>query len=284
MKIISTNRIVKNWALPLIIAVLVFLIVKPVLAQTMEIPHDVVVGTISDESGFRQIYYESNGAREIITNGRFTSASPVTQNGRIVWVSQINGLWQIFSYDILSKAATQLTFMGNNVNPRVDEKGRIVWEGWVEGAWQIFFFDGSSVRQLTSGDLSLNPDFGGDYLSYGRRGVNGTWRAVVYSIKDNKSIDVTLGENAKNPKIRNGDIYLGAGSESEEKFPLSVSDLFLLNLTSLTATDSASLTASSSANPILEELSATASGVVEIIPQSTSSAQSEASPIPSTSE
>lgn len=263
MRILNTNRIVKSWGLPLIIASALFLIVKPVLAQVAGTPSGVTVGKVSDTEGFSQIYYESDGGREIITNGRFTSASPVTQNGLIVWVSQINGLWQVFSYAVSAKSTTQLTFTGNNVNPGVDEKGRIVWEGWDGATWQVFFFDGKSVRQLTTGDTTLNPDLSGDYISYGRRGANGTWRAVIYSIKDDKSIDVTLGENAGNPKIKNGDIYLGMGSENEEKFPLSVSDLFLLNLTPLTATDSASLTASSSGNPILDELSATASGVAE---------------------
>ncbi|KKR62774.1 MAG: hypothetical protein UU02_C0041G0005 [Candidatus Woesebacteria bacterium GW2011_GWA1_40_43] len=68
--------------------------------------------------------------------------------------------------------------------------------------------------------------------------------------------------SARNPKIKNGDIYLAAESLAEEKFSLSVDDLFLLNLAPLSeSTESAD---TQSVNTILDELSATPSGVVEI--------------------
>ena len=270
--------------MPLFIAVAIFFIVRPALAQTVDIPIPDIVGAES-VSGYTQIYYESKGNRNFITQGNINSRMPFWVGEYIVYVSDIDGLGQVFFYNLASETRIQLTFIGNNLNPKVDDKGRVTWEGWQQPdtTWQIYYFDGKSVRKLTSGDLSLNPDLSGEYISYGRRGVNGTWRAVIYSIKDDKSIDVTLGENSRNPKIRNGDIYLGVDSMNEEKFPLSVSDLFLLNLTPLTAT--------SSGNPILDELSATVSGVVEVplssesgspTPQSAPSGQSEASPTPGT--
>lgn len=279
-------KLIKSWVLPFAISAALFLIVRPVLAQTAGLPHDVTVGTVSDESGFRQVYYEFNGSREIITSGRFTSADPITQGGLVAWISQINGLWQIFLYDLSAKVTTQLTFTGNNVNPRIDDVGRIVWEGWDGNTWQIFFFDGKSIRQLTTGDTSLNPDLSGDYISYGRRDITGTWRAVIYSIKDDKSVDVTVGEKARSPQIRNGDIYLGVGSGVEEKFPLTVDDLFLLNLVPLSATSSASPSAVPSPEPtpetvteeqITEELNASpsASPAETPVQGSGSSGQSE---------
>ncbi len=280
-------KLFKSWAIPLIISIGLFFVIRPVLAQTVEIPHDVTVGTVSGRDNFSQIYYEFNGVREVITDNRYTNASPVSAGEYIVWVSQINGLWQVFLYDLTAKITTQLTFVGNNVNSKVEGKGRVVWEGWDGATWQIFFFDGSSTRQLTTGDTSLNPDINGDYISYGRRDISGTWRAVIYSMKDDKSVDVTVGEKARNPKIRNGEIYLAFGSLVEEKFPLSVADLFLLNLTPLTASASASVEASTSA--IVQELSATASAVAEVplaspspspSPESTPSGQPEASPTP----
>jgi hypothetical protein len=248
-----------SWILSLIMATGLFLLVRPVIAQTIDFPRNVVAGATSNEEGFSQIYYEYNGSRKYITDTRYTNTNPVAAGNYITWVGEINGLWQIFVYDLVGETTTQLTFTGNNVNPKIDDKGRIVLEGWDGETWQIFFFDGVTIKQLTIGDTSLNPGISEEYISYGRRNIAGVWRAVVYSINDNKSIDVTIGENARKPEIVDGDIYLRMG-DTEEKFPLKVSELFLLNLTSLSeGSNDLELV-----NPVLDELSSTPSGVMEI--------------------
>ena len=262
-KIISINRIVKNWLIPLFVAVAVFFVIRPVLAQTGDIPSPDAVGVESID-GYSQVYYEVGGGRKFITSGNINSKMPAFAGKYIAYITDINGLGQVFLYDLASETRTQLTFVGNNLNPKVDDKGRVTWEGWQDPniTWQIFFFDGKSTRQLTTGDTSLNPNLSGDYISYGRRDITDTWRAVVYSINDNKSVDVTTGEKARNPKIKNGDIYLAAESLAEEKFSLSVDDLFLLNLAPLSeSTESSNI---ESINTILDELSSTPSGIVEV--------------------
>lgn len=287
MKNLSTNYFLrstfKGWLIPLLVSIGLFLIIRPVLAQIANTPGSVQVGE-EVKDGFSRVYYLRNDMKTFIGPGNQNSKAPNSSGEYITWVTDINDAGgQIFLFNLLSGTSAQLTFLGTNLNPKVDGKGRVVWEGWDpsagsgQGTWQIFFFDGKSVRQLTTGDTTVNPDFGGEYISYGRRDVSGTWRAVVYSIKEDKSVDVMVGEKARDPQIRNGVIYLAAGRSDEEKFPLSVTDLFLLNLTPLTATGSApstssglsSLTASSSAEPattsaILNELTASPSGVVEI--------------------
>lgn len=249
---------IKNWLVPTFIAISIFFVVRPVLAQTTGVPNPDAVG-VESVDGYSQVYYEKGGSRNFITQGNINNKMPFLAGGYIVYISDINGLGQVFLYALDSGARTQLTFLGNNLNPKVDNTGRVVWEGWSyqDSTWQIFFFDGKSVRQLTTGDTSLNPDFYSDYISYGRRDVTDTWRAVVYSIKDDKSVDITTGEKARKPGIRNGEIYLGMGEINEEKFPLKVEDLFLLDLMSISES-------TSSASPILEELSATPSGIPEI--------------------
>lgn len=238
-----------------------FLLVRPVLAQTIEISKNISVGTEVFE-GYTQVYFKDAGEKRFITSGNVNSKSPISVANLVVYVTEVGGEGQIFLYDIASDVKTQLTFIGTNLNPRVDVKGRVVWEGWDGNTWQIFFFDGKSTTQLTTGDTSLNPDFYQDYISYGRRDITGTWRAVVYSIRDGKSLDVITGEKAKNPQIRNGDIYLGAGGVNEEKFPLNVNDIFLLDLVSSSeSTGSADI---KSIDTIIDELSATPSGVPEI--------------------
>ena len=252
------KKIIWSWFLPITLSLILFVVIRPALAQTVDPIHPDTVG-VESVDGYSQVYYEEGGSRKFITSGNINSKMPVLAGKYITYVTDINGLGQVFLYDLTADVRTQLTFIGNNLNPKVDDKGRVTWEGWQDPniTWQIFFFDGKSTRQLTTGDTSLNPDFSGDYISYGRRDIAGTWRAVVYSIKDDKSVDVTTGENARNPKIKNGDIYLAAGSLAEEKFPLSVDDLFLLNLAPLSES-------TESANTILDELSATPSGVQEI--------------------
>lgn len=255
-------KIIKNWLLPLIIAGGLFFIIRPAIAQTLEAPKDVGVGVESID-GYTQIYFENGGGRQFITSGNINSHTPHSSGSYITYVSDINGQGQIFLYDLNSGAKTQLTFVGTNLNPKVDERGRVVWEVWDpsansgQGSWQVLFFNGNSTKQLTTGDTSLNPDFGGEYISYGRKDITGTWRAVIYSISDDKSIDVTIGENARKPKIIDGNIYLAIDENNKEMFPLKITDLFILNLAPLGES-------TPSADPILEELSATPSGVVEI--------------------
>lgn len=283
MKFKTISKSIKIWLLPFLISAVLFSAVRPVFAQFsgIQIGNSLIkgVGEEVKENGFRQIYYLDEGNNKIfITNSNYTNSNPVTDGRNVVWMAQIEEGWRIFLYNVLTSQTLQLTFSGINVNPKVDG-GRVVWEGWDNDKWQIFFFDGAAVRKLTSGDLSLNPDISGEYISYGRKDLSGTWRAVVYSLKEDKSVDVALGEDARTPKIKNGDIYLGYGSPMEKKFPLSVADLFLLNLNSLTATNSAEIASTSA---ILNELTASPSAVVEIPlasqsaipnPQSTSSGQ-----------
>lgn len=256
-------KLIKNWILPVIIATGIFLIIRPVMAQTQGDLRDVSVG-VESVDGYSQIYYMDGDKRVFITSGNINSKMPVSAGSFIAYVSDINDQGQIFIYDLKSGNRTQITFTGTNLNPKVNDKGEILWEGWRYDSWQIFYFDSTSVRQMTTGDTSLNPDFSGDYISYSRRNSAGTWRGVIYSKKDDKSVDITTGENTKRIQIRNGEIYLGVGSANEEKFALKVDDLFILNLPTLNE-------ATSSGDLIVDELSASPSGVIEV-PVATESA------------
>lgn len=257
---------ISAWITPLLTAVFLFLGTRPIIAQSIGVPSIDSVN-VDSVDGYTQVYYVSSSVRHYITNGNVNSRMPSTSGTFISYVSDINGAGQIFLYDAVSGSKIQLTFLGTNLNPKVDSKGRVVWEGWSQstnsgwGTWQVFFFDGKSVKQLTRGDTSLNPDFGGEYISYGRRDVAGTWRAVVYSIKDDKSLDVAIGEESRTPKIEDGDIYLSSENSNQKKFPLSITDLFLLNLVPLNATESSQI---SNINAISDELTATPDAVMEV--------------------
>jgi hypothetical protein len=249
------EKIVKNWPLPFILALGLFLITQPILVRAFEpgvesqAPEEVGIEVVD---GYSQVYYLLDGEKTFITDTRQNSSQVVTNGEYITWSKMINGRGQIFVYYIPSSTTTQLTFVGTNINPQVSEQGRVVWEGWVdppdaEASWQIFLFDGTRIAQLTKGDVSINPSIEAGYIIFSRKDVGGTWRAVVYSISQDEFKDVSLGTNTKRPILQLGKIIL-----DNETFPLTVDDLFLLDLPPL-VTDEPETT---SEQEILEELEA----------------------------
>ena len=272
-----------NWLTSIIIASLLFVMVRPTFAQVIEnqanlaqylVANNVEVGSEVGNHGFPQIYYVWNDSKKFITDDQNTNADPDTDGEYITWMKQIRSVWQIFLYHIPTENVVQLTNSGTNVNPRISGD-KIVWEGWIDGGWQVFFFDGKSVRQLTSGDISMNPDIEGDNIVYGRKDIAGIWRAVVYSTSQDEAQDITTGVVAKHPVLENGRIILGrVNGKGGEEFPLTVEDLFLLDLaplsTSLTPSPAPTLEVVTEED-IIEELQATSSA--EIIDAATPSGE-----------
>lgn len=257
------KKAIISWFIPLVISIVLFIAARPVIAQLAgdTQPFKVTqVGEEVGENGFRQIYYlDKENNKVFITSSNYTNANPVTDGENIVWMAQIEEGWRIFLYNVLTSTTTQLTFSGIHVNPKVDG-GKVVWEGQDEkGVWQVFLFDGVKVAQITNGDMSLNPDIEGDFVVYGRKDLSG-WRASIYSLKEKREIDVTTGEFAKKPKLKNGKIVL-TGEGKEEEFALTATDLFVLDLRPLSATPSA---AQVSLEEVAQELEATASGEGEL--------------------
>lgn len=266
------KKISKSWAVPVVIAGLLFIAVRPTLAQLSQeqsdltsyiTTNDLEVG-VETVDGYSQVYYSFASNKVFITHERVNSTHPHSKGRYIVYRKAVGAEDQIVLYDVLSKETVQLTHSGSNTNPRVTDDGRAVWEKWVDNGWQVFFFDGKSVNQLTSGDPSMNVDIDGDFITYSRRDVAGTWRAVVYSLLRKKAVDVTTGEEAKHFEVKEGKVILNSlSSDEKEEFPLTVEDLFLLDFESLGSEDNTQSTVAE--GDILEELRATDSA--EILPQ-----------------
>ena len=235
-------KIFKAWILPAIIAGLLFFAVRPTLAQLTQQQADLALFLTTDNvdvgsevvDGFSRIYYVFDGNKNYVSQEGLNSIQPHSVGEYIVYVTDIRGEGQIFLHHILSSQTTQLTFSSTNLDPKVSLDGWVVWEGWVheEDGWQVFLFDGASTRQLTSGQLSMNPDIEGEVVVYARRDVSGVWRAVVYSKKEDKHVDVTTGESAREPKLVEGKIFLAQG---KEEFALTAEDLLLLDLVPLSS-------------------------------------------------
>jgi beta propeller repeat protein len=231
--------------MPIIISFGLFIGLRPAFAQIIEgqqislsdyvKSNNVEVG-IEAIDGYTQVYYVFDGQKTFITHGAVNSNIPVTDGAQIVYRQSLAGGDQLFLYNLITEQSIQISTSGTNSNPKINGKN-IVWEGMVDGNWQIFLYDGMKVTQLTSGDMSINAEIEGDFIIYARRDITGTWRSEIYSISKKEAKGITIGTASKQPKVRNGKIFLGADG-SEEEFTLTVDDIFLLDLAPLTATGS----------------------------------------------
>ncbi len=274
------SKFIKSWILPVFTAILVFVMVRPTLAQVLEeeanlaqylAANDVEVGE-EVNNGYLRVYYLYEGSKNFISQEGQNSKHANSNGEYIVWVTEVgDGPGQIYRYHIPTDTKIQITSSSTNLQPKVDKNGNVVWEKWVEDRWQIFLFDGKSIKQLTSGDVSVNADIEGDNIVYARQDVTGTWRAVVYSMGRNETQDITTGIAAKHPALENGKIILGrVGGEGGKEFPLTVDDLFLLDLAPLTVEDEI-VPETVTEEEIIEELEATSSA--EIIDTATPSGE-----------
>jgi hypothetical protein len=263
-----------NWILPAVIAGTLFVAVRPTFAQLAQeqanlaqylVDNDVEVGS-EVIKGHSHVYYVFQGERTFITSDGYNNRMPNSKGEYITYVKDMSGAGQIFLYHTLSEQTTQLTHTSTNLDPKVSRNGWVVWEGWVAevDGWQVFLFDGTSVQQMSSGKLSMNPDIEGEIIIFSQRDISGEWRAVVYSKKENKYIDVATGEKTREPKLKGGKILL---SQGKEEFPLTVDDLFILDLVPL-ATDKPSTV---NEEDIIEELVATPSAEIEPVETATES-------------
>lgn len=229
-KIITRKSI--SLSIPFFLSFVLFLLVRPVLAQLVEevviTPSKIEVGSMTQD-GYSQVYYVKNGERKFLTSGNRNSRMPHNRGAYITWVTDVAGGGQIFLHNYLTDITTQLTFIGTNLEPRVSEKGEVVWEGWSDNSWQVFFFTGNEVRKLTSDGLSMNPDIENGYIVYAVKDIEKGWSSVGYSINEDKSVVIRAGEDAKHPILSDNKIIYVAANDAFSEEPLTLSDIFLLS-------------------------------------------------------
>jgi hypothetical protein len=238
--------------LPVILAILLFIFIKPSHAQFLDydtrlasyaVNNDFEVGTVTNEDNINQIYFEYDGKRNVITDTNYTNGSPYSSHEYIVWMGLIDGYWQIFRHHIPTKTTIQLTHSANNANPKVNTNGDVVWESLVysidgSSTWQIFLYDGKSSKQISENSLlSQNADIDGDYVVYSTKGINNVWTSYAYSIEAQSTKEIAVGQDSRYPHLDGKNIYLSSDSKNQKRFNLNTDDLFLLDLKSLTTKD-----------------------------------------------
>ncbi len=213
MKEIKYKKIILNWLVPSLAAILIFVFVRPVLAEI--VTSDELMQYISqnnlevgDETvdGYRQVYYIFNDEKVFVTDfARKNSHDPKVNKEYMVWVTDINGAGQIFLYHIPSDTITALTNSSTNIDPSVDENGNVVWTRWVGDTWQIFFYDGMSIRQLTDGDPSVYAHIANGKIVFNRQDKDKEWRAVEYITSNRQANTLLTGLDSKFVELENGE-------------------------------------------------------------------------------
>lgn len=95
--------------------------------------------------------------------------------------------------------------------------------------WQIVVFDGVASKQITQSGTANNPYIEDDVVVFAETEYGDNWTAKAYSVKENKTADISTGKDALYPKIDRGKILLGH-QKNQQEFPLTTQDVLLLDL------------------------------------------------------
>lgn len=205
-------RLVRAWAIPVIVALLVVFGASRVLASNPPTSAELAtylqsntlqVGTESID-GKQQVYYVYNGEDFFITTDANNHTDAAASGQYVVWTTTINGQAQIFLYDVLSQSLLQLSSANTNLNPRLDQN-KVVWEHWTGSSWQIDYYDGTSVSQVSQGSVDVRPDIHSGLIVYAEQTGPGAWQDIEYDTSSSQYTTVQTGnETIAWPHFLNG--------------------------------------------------------------------------------
>ncbi|HVW23686.1 MAG TPA: hypothetical protein VHB51_04370 [Candidatus Saccharimonadales bacterium] len=144
--------------------------------------------------GYPQIFYTYNKQPIQLTNDGYAHLHPISDGQYVAWLAQLNGQTQVFMEDVLSGGAIQLSQVSPNEG-LVQHGAQLVWQGWDGHNWQIYFYDGTTVRQLTSGDTSsINAAFNGSKILYATQLAPDSWQAYQYDVSSGQASMLRTGD------------------------------------------------------------------------------------------
>lgn len=216
---------IRLWLISSVIGILLASVISPfitsafVFNQTLS---DIAAATdiqLQEETvdGYRQIYTMVNDEAVFLTSGSYNHTQAMAAREYVVWVKTVNGAGQIVLYHIPTDTRLHLTETSTNQKPKVTTDGHVVWERWMEDRWQIFYFDGLSVRQMTEGDVSVDPDILNDTVVFTRQSSDGEWSAHKVELKSRSSRVLMRGFDAKLAKWEAGEVVFPVKRDRERE-------------------------------------------------------------------
>ncbi len=198
--------------------------------------NDEATFSLLSESGYLNIYIRIGDEVIALTDNLYNDSAPHydPHSNTVVWHREIDGRYQIISYDLNNRQETQLTTGNENNMQPVRSGDSIVWQRWSGGVWQIVLLHQGIERQLTYSDVhQLAPYINGGYVIWHTAAsANKPRQVAVYEIETGllSTIDDPEGGRVMNPRFvlvydtafDNGDILTkGFDPASGEVVPLS---------------------------------------------------------------
>ena len=148
---------------------------------------DEVVYAALSESGYRDIYLRTARDTRNITDSAYEDGAPTydQQTETVVWHREIDGRYQIMSYDIRTDTIKQLTDTRVNDMQPSRSNTYTVWQRWVDGYWQIVLYDADTDEEelLTESQVhDVGPSVRGTYIIWNTTAANGEAQLAVYDI------------------------------------------------------------------------------------------------------
>lgn len=121
---------------------------------------------IDTETGTEVFFFDGSENIKITNNGVTDGNAQYDEfSNKIVYQSLIDGIWQIFLYDVATDTTVQLSHDGtNNTDPQISQ-GQVTWQSWVDGAWEVYFYDGLLSQRLTFNEThDIEPKISNGYV------------------------------------------------------------------------------------------------------------------------
>jgi beta propeller repeat protein len=150
---------------------------------------------VDSVEGYQQIYYPYNGQKVWLTSANYSHIKPVASGEYVAWEGLISGAGQIYIYDVLTHALTQVTSASTNQNPAVYQNS-VAWESWQDNTWQIFYYDGFSIKQISAdGVPSVRPSILYHQIIYAEQFSDG-WASLSYDLTNGQYTVLKTGDEA----------------------------------------------------------------------------------------
>ena len=194
---------------PVILATIIFFIVRPFVAQAVEGEVQTVeLGEViveADKEKNSQVYLVEDGQKKQLSEAGVPSTEEDFDDRYVVWMSQHEANWQVHAYDFRQDRKFQLTFVGNNVSPQTTGEF-IVWEGQQDGIWTIFLFDGVQVSEISQGEQPVQElILERNILTFLQKDASDRgWRGFFYDLEERKLSSISENQLISELKIYRG--------------------------------------------------------------------------------